>query len=91
MNIEIIDKVDVPAGRIRWQRLLPNLAYDEAIKLVFSDKGEAKRQQNNVTATFRETRVGKQDFRIETQVTQLTEDQWALFIWKEKRSKEVEL
>lgn len=83
MNIEIIDKVDIPAGRIRWQRLLANLSYNRAIKLVFSNGDEAKKQRNNVLKLARLSKLG---FYIETQVTQLKDDQWALFIWKEERS-----
>ena len=59
MNIEIIDKADIPAGRIRWTRLLVNLPYDKAIKLVFPSEDKAKTLQNNVISNFRRTRVGK--------------------------------
>lgn len=85
-NIEIIDKADIPSGPIRWGKLLNNLTYGKAIKLVCPSQAEATKKQNNVGGSFRKTRIGKQDFYIETRITRLEDNQWALFVWKEEKN-----
>ena len=84
MKVEIIDKTDIPEGRIRWRHLLNSLTYDKAIKKALPSKGIARRKRNSIRSNFRKTNLdNSEEFKVCTQIAWV-DGQWSVFIWKEK-------
>jgi len=86
LELEIINKSDIPLGYRKWHYVIDSLEYNKAIKIIYPDKETAGKQRCNVLANFRKTRISSHNYVICTRVYPLDSGQFVLFVWKEIKS-----
>ncbi|MBA7689682.1 hypothetical protein ES703_98190 [subsurface metagenome] len=89
IEYEVIDKTEIPDSYIgKWTYLFTHLPMHKSIKLVLPTPKQAENKRRSILSALRYNRkkAHNLDFCLASRIVKLAENEWALFVWKEKKN-----